>query len=179
LIRRLGFNYTIGAGITLETSYPYTGTDSKCSASKIKPVATIKGYVRLPTNNYTALMNAVANLGPIAISAAAEPWQLYESGVYHGNCGAGTPSAPPQSHLISPALQRRTALRECHICAHICVVNDPCPVPRCMPLHLMFRRRPRHPARRLRRRLQRHRRRRRQARRKPCLLAGPPGPAPR
>jgi len=83
----LGFNYTIGAGITLETSYPYTGTDSKCSASKIKPVATIKGYVRLPTNNYTALMNAVANLGPIAISAAAEPWQLYESGVYHGNCG--------------------------------------------------------------------------------------------
>ena len=100
MIRRLGFNYTIGAGITLETSYPYTGTDSKCSASKIKPVATIKGYVRLPTNNYTALMNAVANLGPIAISAAAEPWQLYESGVYHGNCGVGK---PPRTHMRARA----------------------------------------------------------------------------
>ncbi len=34
-------------------------------------------YTRLPANNYTALMNAVATVGPIAISAAAEPWQLY------------------------------------------------------------------------------------------------------
>ena len=44
--------------------------------------------MRLPKNNYTALMNAVASKGPIAISVAAEPWQLYESGVYDGNCGA-------------------------------------------------------------------------------------------
>ena len=84
----LGFNYTIGAGITLESSYPYQGSDSKCQASKIKPVATIKGYERLPQNNYSALMNAVATLGPIAISAAAEPWQLYESGVFSQDCGS-------------------------------------------------------------------------------------------
>jgi hypothetical protein len=32
-------------------------------------------------------MNAVANIGPISISAAAEPWQMYERGVYNGNCG--------------------------------------------------------------------------------------------
>ena len=32
-------------------------------------------------------MNAVANVGPIAISAAAEPWQLYDKGVYNGQCG--------------------------------------------------------------------------------------------
>lgn len=87
-VQWLGFNYTIGAGITTEKSYPYRGTDEKCQTAKIKPVAGIKGYVRLPTNNYTMLMNAVATLGPIAISAAAEPWQLYSSGVFSQNCGA-------------------------------------------------------------------------------------------
>ena len=47
----------------------------------------ISDYERLPQNNYSALMNAVATLGPIAISAAAEPWQLYSRGVYDGDCG--------------------------------------------------------------------------------------------
>jgi hypothetical protein len=54
--------------------YPYTGKDGKCQ--EFKPVANISSHVRLPANNYTALMNAVANIGPIAISAAAEPWQM-------------------------------------------------------------------------------------------------------
>ena len=59
-------------------------------------VAHITGYCRLPhvADNYTAtqqyndLMNAVIHYGPVAISAAAEPWQMYERGVYDGNCGA-------------------------------------------------------------------------------------------
>jgi hypothetical protein len=32
------------------------------------PVATVNGFVQLPENNYTALLNAVATVGPIAIS---------------------------------------------------------------------------------------------------------------
>jgi cathepsin L len=87
-VQWLGFNYTIGTGITTEKDYPYKGQDQKCKTASIKPVAGIKGYVRLPTNNYTMLMNAVATIGPIAISAAAEPWQLYSSGVFSQNCGA-------------------------------------------------------------------------------------------
>ena len=83
----LGFKYAEAAGITLEDSYPYTARTGTCDESKIKPVANITGYVRLPANNYTALMNAVANVGPVAISATAEPWQLYDSGVYDGRCG--------------------------------------------------------------------------------------------
>jgi|EP00937_MAST-01D_sp_MAST-1D-sp2_P004882 cathepsin L len=83
----LGFKYAETAGITLETSYPYTARTGTCDESKIKPVANITGYVRLPANNYSALMNAVATKGPVAISAAAEPWQLYDSGVYNGKCG--------------------------------------------------------------------------------------------
>lgn len=74
--------------MTSEADYPYAGVTGKCETAKIKPVANITGFVRLPTNNYTQLMAAVANVGPISISAAAEPWQMYESGVYNGNCGA-------------------------------------------------------------------------------------------
>tara|TARA_B110000208_G_C11707569_1_gene408107 strand:+ start:35 stop:1120 length:1086 start_codon:yes stop_codon:yes gene_type:complete len=83
----LGFEYVQGPGITSEKDYPYTATTGKCETEKIKPVANITGFVRLPTNNYTQLLSAIANVGPISISAAAEPWQMYESGVYNGNCG--------------------------------------------------------------------------------------------
>lgn len=44
----------------------------------------IEGYVQLPTNNYTSLMNAVAVVGPIAINVAASSWSAYESGVFSG-----------------------------------------------------------------------------------------------
>jgi cathepsin L len=85
----LGFNYTIGAGITDEKDYPYKATTGTCQSAKIVKAGGggIAGCVRLPTNNYTVLVNAVATLGPISISAAAEPWQTYERGVYNGRCG--------------------------------------------------------------------------------------------
>ena len=85
----LAFNYTMSAGITTETDYPYRskiGLTHKCKPELIKPVAGNTGFVKLPTNNYTALISAVANLGPIAISAAAGPWQLYEKGVFSKKC---------------------------------------------------------------------------------------------
>lgn len=82
----LGFAYA-EAGVTTEDSYPYDGTTGTCDKSKVKPVGNVSGVVRLPANNYSALMNAVVDIGPIAISAAAEPWQMYESGVYDGKCG--------------------------------------------------------------------------------------------
>lgn len=84
----IGFEYAISAGITSEKSYPYQGVTGTCDKDKIKPEASISGYVKLPANNYSALVNALAREGPIAISAAAEPWQLYSGGVYNGNCGA-------------------------------------------------------------------------------------------
>jgi len=50
-------------------------------------VASNSGYVQLPTNNYTDLMNAVATKGPIAISVAAGGfgWQLYFGGIMSGS----------------------------------------------------------------------------------------------
>jgi len=78
----LGFNYTVGAGMVLSTQYPYTARTGTCSSSAVKkPAVGIKGYVELPTNEYSALMTAVANVGPIAISVDAS-WGGYEEGVF-------------------------------------------------------------------------------------------------
>jgi len=82
----LGFQYVAQNGITTEKAYAYTAATGKCKP--FTPVANVSSYIRLPKNNYSALMNAVANIGPIAISAAAEPWQMYESGVFSSGCNA-------------------------------------------------------------------------------------------
>jgi cathepsin L len=83
----LAFNYTETAGITTEASYPYAGRTGTCDTSKITPVGHNSGYVELPENNYTALMDAVANQGPIAISIAAGGFhfQFYGGGILK-NC---------------------------------------------------------------------------------------------
>lgn len=156
----LGFNYTIGAGITQEKDYPYEGSDSKCDTSKVKPVATIKGYERLPKNNYTALMNAVATLGPIAISAAAEPWQLYESGVFDEDCGAdvdhaiqlvgyggsaspgpspsppGPGPSPTPGDCIEQTTKAACVADHCHWCSYLgddFCMSEPCAAPAAEP----------------------------------------------
>merc|ERR1719329_1224377 len=88
----LAFNYTASAGITLASDYPYTsstGITGKCKEDKINPVAINDGVEVLETNDYTALMTAVHDKGPISISVAAGGigWQLYGGGVYSGKCG--------------------------------------------------------------------------------------------
>jgi len=81
----LGYEYVAGAGIASEKDYPYRGVTGKCDESKPKS-AKIVSYVKLPENNYTALLTAVATIGPIAVSVDAEPWMSYSSGVFTG-CG--------------------------------------------------------------------------------------------
>ncbi|KAL7579517.1 hypothetical protein ACA910_007893 [Epithemia clementina (nom. ined.)] len=44
----------------------------------------IGGWISLPSNNYVAVMNAVAKLGPLAVSVACNPWFAYQSGVFAG-----------------------------------------------------------------------------------------------
>mmetsp|Transcript_1977 Transcript_1977/g.2783 ORF Transcript_1977/g.2783 Transcript_1977/m.2783 type:complete len:425 (+) Transcript_1977:88-1362(+) len=48
-------------------------------------VATIEGYSILPSNDYAALMNAVAKTGPIVVSVAASHWGTYAGGVFSNN----------------------------------------------------------------------------------------------
>jgi len=46
--------------------------------------------VQLPANNYTALMNAVATVGPVAVSVDASAWGAYSSGIFSG-CNQASP----------------------------------------------------------------------------------------
>jgi len=90
----LAFDYvTSSKGLYQEYQYSYAsyyGKNYECTLPTGNPVATIDGYVQLPTNNYTALMNAVAQVGPIAISVDASAWSPYESGVFD-NCNQKNP----------------------------------------------------------------------------------------
>lgn len=84
----LAFNYTMGAGITTEASYPYTARTGTCNASKIKPVARNSGFVELTPNSYTDLVTALATAGPVSIGVAADIWQFYGGGVFDNKrCG--------------------------------------------------------------------------------------------
>jgi len=86
--QELAFQYVQSKGIATEANWPYTMQSGKCDYAGHKFVANVTGWAALPFNNYTALMNAVVSVGPIAISAAAEPWQSYDTGVFSSPCGA-------------------------------------------------------------------------------------------
>ncbi|KHJ44510.1 papain family cysteine protease, partial [Trichuris suis] len=72
-------------GIDTEKSYPYEGIDGKCRFNNATIGATDHGYVDIMKDNETALMLAVANVGPVsvAIDASQESFQFYHKGVYY------------------------------------------------------------------------------------------------
>merc|ERR1712176_1186335 len=82
----LAFNLTAQTGIALESTLPYAGRDQTCS--EYKAAVKVSGYVKNPVNDEKALETAVATKGPQAITVAAEPWQFYGGGVFHG-CSSG------------------------------------------------------------------------------------------
>jgi len=85
----IAYEYVTGSnGLFQEFQYPYLayyGDNAACSIpSGTSPKATINGYVKLPVNNYTALMNAIAQVGPIAVSVDASTWSAYKGGIFNG-----------------------------------------------------------------------------------------------
>jgi len=80
-------------GHSSEWTYPYRSyfgnNFNTCSfnASKTVPVATLSGFVVLPSNEYEPVLDAVANIGPTVIAVDASAWSSYESGVFTG-CNA-------------------------------------------------------------------------------------------
>jgi len=81
----LGFAYVKGMGMASEAAYPYTAMDGTCDES-IPKSGQVSGWVVLPSNNYSAVVTAVAQLAPLAITVAANTWFDYSSGVFTG-CG--------------------------------------------------------------------------------------------
>ena len=85
----LAFDYLAGsAGFVEQYQYSYasySGTNYDCSIpSTSVPKVFIDGYVRLPQNNYTAVLNAIASVGPLAINVDASNWHSYSSGIFSG-----------------------------------------------------------------------------------------------
>lgn len=97
----LAFDYVKEKGMPTEWTYPYLsheGDEPKCRNSTT-PMASISGYVRLKENDYDDLMNAIATVGPVAISVDAGEWYLYEEGVFDG-CNATDPDINHAVQLV-------------------------------------------------------------------------------
>jgi len=96
-------------GIPTEWTYPYVsvmGNASTCHGLPLPPAAAhqgepsaaanVTGFVNVESNNYQAVMTAIAEKGPMAISVDAGDWHDYESGVFDG----GNKTNPELDHLV-------------------------------------------------------------------------------
>eukprot|EP00697_Spironema_sp_BW2_P002412 gnl/Spiro4/13222_TR7018_c0_g1_i1.p1 gnl/Spiro4/13222_TR7018_c0_g1~~gnl/Spiro4/13222_TR7018_c0_g1_i1.p1 ORF type:complete len:386 (+),score=83.69 gnl/Spiro4/13222_TR7018_c0_g1_i1:38-1159(+) len=90
-VPELAFDYISQNGMASEWTYPYqsyNGTTLPCTynnTSKGTPaVATVGGYVKLATNSYAAVIDALANTGPLAVNVQADLWHHYSGGVFDG-----------------------------------------------------------------------------------------------
>jgi cathepsin L len=84
---------TTRGGIETSADYPYksgSGSDFQCKFEKSKAAVQLNNYTQLPHNEYEPLLDAVATVGPIAISVDASAWSFYESGVFDG-CDQSSP----------------------------------------------------------------------------------------
>jgi len=89
----LAFDYLAENGLPEEWAYGYypstykSGKNGDCLFGTLTEPArfvTGTGYVLLPRNDYNELLNAVANIGPMAVNVDASEWSSYESGVFTG-----------------------------------------------------------------------------------------------
>jgi cathepsin L len=84
-IAELAFNLTAQVGIPLEKDLPYRGRDATCGT--YPEAVTCDGYHHLSPNDADELETALASVGPVAVSVAAN-WGLYGGGVYDGGCSS-------------------------------------------------------------------------------------------
>ena len=77
-------------GLASAFSYGYSsgteGASGKCDVGRTAPLAALTGIAKPRSNDYEALLDAVATAGPVAVNVYASAWHDYESGVYDG-CG--------------------------------------------------------------------------------------------
>jgi len=89
-------------GLATEKSYPYisgnSGRDYSCKKGVV-PFANITGYVNLPVNQQDPVMDALANIGTLAINVDAASWVNYRSGVYDG-CNQKNPDIDHVVQLV-------------------------------------------------------------------------------
>jgi len=89
-------------GLSSEWVYPYVsyfGTNFPCRSNQTVPIVDLSSYVDLPPNQLQPLLNAIATLGPMAISVDASTWSRYESGVFDG-CNQTQPDIDHSVQLV-------------------------------------------------------------------------------
>jgi len=90
-------------GLASEWTYPYQsyqGKNFNCSLnSNTPPQAMLSNHTTLPSNVFAPLINAVATIGPIAISVDASAWSDYEAGVFNG-CNQTNPDIDHAVQLV-------------------------------------------------------------------------------
>ena len=82
----LAFEYVINNGLTQEWQYPYTaysGTTGNCTVGQQSWIK-LSGYTKLLQNDQAAVMDALAQVGPLAVNVDASSWSDYESGIFNG-----------------------------------------------------------------------------------------------
>lgn len=74
-------------GLVSEEDYPYTAKDQRCkyNGTNMKKQASIRGYEKLPNNDYDAIMYHLNHFGPLGINVSADNgFVTYQEGVYNG-----------------------------------------------------------------------------------------------
>jgi len=91
----LAVDWVLKYGAFEEYQAPYVGSDLACAhpeseaalvahQSKAGKSFGMHGWETLPKNKMEPLMRALAEKGPIAVSADASPWHMYQGGIFNG-----------------------------------------------------------------------------------------------
>merc|ERR1712059_121795 len=85
-ICQLGYNYIQLFGHVTEADYPYHATTGTCKydLSKHQPVVGITGYNSIIPNDQDAVLQHVAEVGPLAVAVAASHFSFYNGGIFTG-----------------------------------------------------------------------------------------------
>jgi len=88
-IPQLGYTYIQLFGHASEADYPYTSgnggaTDCKYDYQNKYPVVGLTGYNALTPNDQDAVLQHLAEVGPLGVAVTASGWGGYSGGVYSG-----------------------------------------------------------------------------------------------
>lgn len=75
------FTFAETGGAVTEEAYPYEGVTGECEDKKLSPVANISGYKQNGVNSFDDVIASMQKQ-PISVTVAAEPWELYSSGIF-------------------------------------------------------------------------------------------------
>jgi hypothetical protein len=72
-----------GGGLDRQSDYPFHGDEGWCRSARFTPVANLSSFVSLAPGNESALADAVATAGPVAvyIDSSQQAWQFYSMGI--------------------------------------------------------------------------------------------------